>query len=163
MGFFDKKKGKELQMNDKKFDAFLNECYEELIKKQDSLMKKYNLGKYDEYWFDQETEVIQFKTDGKVGLEFYFTSIGSWSGKSNSWMWAWANESVTEELRTKSATIKELAGITGRDFFEKEAFEADEVRAHELTSMAVHHLNALGMYIAPSKDLKIFIALIKEK
>ena len=163
MGLFDKLKNKKQQMTDKEFNTFLDNCYQELEEKQNLLMSEYNLGKYGKYWFDQITETIQFKEDGKVELEFYVVLIGSWSSKSNSWMWAWANKSITEELRSKSIKIKELANYTGFNVFEKEAFEADEAMAHELTSMAVHYLNALGMYIVPSDNLKSFLALIKLK
>ena len=150
-------------MTDKEFDAFLDKCYQELKSKQDLLFSDYGLGKYDEYWFDQVAESIQFKKDGKVELEFIAIPVGSWSGKSNSWMWAWANNSITEELKQKALKIKGLAEYTGFDVFEKEAFEADEIMAHELTAMAVHHLKAIGMYIVPSENLKTFLALIKLK
>ena len=163
MGLFGKLKNKKAQMTDKEFDTFVATCYQELKEKQDSLMSKNNLGAYDEYWFDQITETIQFKEHGKVELEFHIVMIGSWSSKSNSWMWAWANSSITEELRSESSKIKELASLTGFSVFERESFEADEVMAHELTSIAVHHLNALGMYIVPSDNLKSFLALIKLK
>ena len=154
MGLFDKRKSKKAQMTNKEFDAFLAKCFQELKNKQDALMGKYNLGKFDSFWFDQIAETIQFKDNENVELEFHVVPVGSWSSKSNSWMWAWANKSLTDELGSKAMKIKELASYTGYNTFEKEAFEADEAMAHELTSMAVHHLNALGMYIVPSDNLK---------
>lgn len=150
-------------MTDNEFEKFLDICYGELENKQELLFSQYNLGEYDEYWYDQATESIQFKEAGKVRLVFTIVPIGSWSGKSNTWMWAWANQSITDELRSQSAKIKDLANYTGYDIFVQEGFNADEVMAHELTSMAVHYLNALGMYIVPSDTLKSFLALIRLK
>ncbi|MDD2376130.1 MAG: hypothetical protein PHD15_00510 [Clostridia bacterium] len=149
------------KLTDKEFDQFLDKCYKELENKQALLFSDYDLGKYDEFWYDQTTESIQFKKAGKVESEFIIIPIGSWSSKSNSWMWAWANTSITDELKLKSIKLKELAEYTGLKIFDKEAFEADEYRAHELTSIAVHYLNALGMYIVPSNNLKSFLALVR--
>jgi hypothetical protein len=149
------------KMTDTEFDAFLDNCYQALQSKQSLLLKKYRVGKFEDYWFDQETESLQFKNAGKVKLEFTIVPIGSWSAKSHSWMWAWANRSLTDSLRSQSEVIKGLAAHTGYGIFENEAFEAEESMAHELTAMAVFHLNALGMYIVPSGDLKTFLALMK--
>jgi len=149
-------------MTKEEFNDFINNCYKECEAKQQALIKDFNLTSYDAYWFSQSTETLQFKNDGKVELEFTVVSIGSWSGESNSWMWAWANESLTEELRSKAAKIRELSDLTGYDIFNVDAFEADEALAHKLTAMAVHHLDALGMYIAPLDNLKTFLALIKK-
>ena len=146
------------------FNDFTDDCCKELENKQNALINDFDLIKYDAYWFDQSSESIQFKKDGEVGLEFIVVPIGSWSSASNSWMWAWANDSITEELRLKAEEIKELSELTGYDIFETEAFEADEDFAHELTAIAIHHLDALGMYIVPlDNHLKTFLALIEEK
>ena len=150
-------------MTDSEFDDFLDNCYDELEEKQALLFRDYNLGNYEEYLYDQVSATIQFKNSGIVELEFIIVPIGSWSSNTNTWMWAWANQSISEELRKKSANLKELAIFTGFGIFSKETFEADENMAHELTSMAVHHLGAMGMYIVPSNHLKAFQALIKIK
>jgi hypothetical protein len=148
-------------MTDNEFDVFLEDCYQELQDKQASLGKDYGIGSYGEYWLDQTTESIQFKDDGTVKLEFAIVPVGSWSSNGNSWQWAWANKSFTDSLKSQAEIIKGLASYTGFDIFEMGAFEADENMAHELTAMAVHYLDALGMYIVPSGNLKIFFALIK--
>lgn len=150
-------------MTDEEFDTFLGRCYQELEDKQALLLDNYSLGEYKNYWFDQIAETLQFKNAEEVELEFIVVPIGSWSDKSNSWMWAWANNTFTEEFKSKSVCLKGLADYTDFDIFNTEAFEADESTAHELAAMAVHHLNAMGMYIVPSNNLKTFLALVKVK
>lgn len=150
-------------MTDEEFDDFLGKCYQELVEKQSLLLDNYSLGEYEDFWFSQITETLQFKNAEEVELEFVVVPIGSWSDKSNSWMWAWANNSTPEEFKSKSVCFKDLAEHTGLDVFSTEAFEADESTAHELTAMAVHHIDAMGMYIVPSNNLKTFLALMKVK
>lgn len=150
-------------MTDEEFDKFLTECYQELENKQALLFENYNLGSYDSFWLDQTTQSLQFKNSEEVGLEFIVMPIGSWSSKSNTWMWAWANKSFTEEFKSNAIILKDLANTTGYDIFTEEMLEIDEFMAHELTAMAVHHIDAIGMYITPSNELKTFLALVKLK
>lgn len=162
MGLFGKGKKKK-EMTDREFEAFVDGCYEELKAKQEALMEKYRLGEYDEFWFDQPSGTLQFKRGEGVELAFNVVPVGSWSGNSNSWMWAWANESVDEALKAASMKIQGLADHTGYAVFTNGSFPAEELMAHELTAMAVHHLSALGMYIAPAGNLKTFLALMDLK
>ena len=159
MGLFSKKD----KSPTAKFEAFIDSCYQELIKKQKQLIKQYQLSAYDRFWIDQKTEILQFISDDEVKLEFYYLPVGSWSANSNSWMWAWANTSLTEELRAKATVFRELAELTNNSIFTTPSFEAEEITAHELTAMAVHHIDAPGMYIAPSGHLKTFVALLGVK
>lgn len=147
-------------MTDNQFDEYLDYCYENLEKKQDILLKEYGIGEFQEYWYDQESSKIQFKSDGKVVLEFIVVFIGSWSGKRNTWMWAWANNSMTNETKDLSSVLKELKSITGFGIFTKEYFDCDEAMAHELTAFSVEHLKARGMYISPDGKSKLFMALM---
>ena len=150
-------------MTNEEFDDFVANCYQELVSKQDILLKNYNLGAYDSYWFNQIAGTIEFKNMGEVKLEFAVIEVGSWSSKSNSWMWAWANNSLIEEFKAKSLCFKDLYNKTGINIFNERGFQVDEYMAHELTAMAIHHINALGMYIVPTNDLKIFFALVELK
>lgn len=147
-------------MTDEELLKFKEDCFKEVENKQVALITKYNLGKYDEYLYDQSKNIIKFRKNGKLKSEFIFIPVGSWL--DNIWLWAWADESVTEELRLESARLKELFEITGMDLFKTESFEIpDENLIHEITAITVHHLNALGMYLAHD-DNKLFLALMKK-
>ncbi|MBA2937418.1 hypothetical protein HZF08_03810 [Paenibacillus sp. CGMCC 1.16610] len=148
-----------MKMTDSQFDEYLELCYENLQKKQEILLTEYGLGNFQEYWYDQETSKIQFKNEGKVMLEFSVVFIGSWSSESNTWMWAWANNSMTDQTRAQSSALKEIESITGIGIFTKQCFNCDEAMAHELTAFSVEHLKANGMYISPDGKSHVFMAL----
>lgn len=149
-----------MSMTDNQFDEYLDYCYENLEMKQEVLRKEYGIGDFQDYWYDQESSKIQFKSDGKVMLEFSIVFIGSWSNKSNTWMWAWANNSMINGIKEQSSVLKELTYITGFDTFTREYFDCDEAMAHELTAFSVEHLKAKGMYISPDGMSKVFMALM---
>jgi hypothetical protein len=139
-------------MNDDEFGCFLDEATEELRQKQDSLTTQHGFGSYSRWWFEQETQVLQFFDErDALRLEADIIDIGSFSPQSNTWLWAWANVSVLPALREKSGKIKELEAVTGYALFgDANTFEADGPMAWELAALAVKHLGAMGCYRAPS-------------
>jgi hypothetical protein len=139
-------------MTDEEFDNFVAEANEELEQKQDQLSKDHGLGSFARWHFNQETGLLQFFGENdRPAVEADVIAIGSYSSKSNTWKWAWSNESILPPLREKSARLKELEGLTGIALFNEEStFEVDEAMAWELAAIAVKHLKALGCYRAPS-------------
>ena len=150
-----------MAMTDEELDAFISRCVENLQVKNEHLRTAYGLGTFKRWFFSQQTGLLQFSDErGHVKMEAVYTYIGSFSTKSNTWQWGWANVSILEPLREKSAKLKELSQITGAPVFETPGFAGDEAMAWELSAMAVEHLGALGCYRAPSDHLYIFMAIV---
>jgi len=153
-------------MSDAEFQEFLDAATAELRQKQETLSNEYGLAEAATWGFDQASEKLQFFDEQKrMVVEADVIDAGSFSPKSNSWKWAWANESVLPPLRKKAERLKELEDITGIELFGNPlAFEIDdESMAWELTAMAARHLGALGCYRAPAKgdSPMIFLLIMK--
>ncbi len=150
-------------MTEKELEIFLNECYNEFEEKQQTLLEQYGISQFEEYWYDQQTSILQFKDAGRVQLEFKIIFIGTWAPQQATWLWAWGNASMMDHVQQESAKLKELAEITGFDeFIEPLLEDTDEIMAYEAAAMAVHHLKALGMYKVPGDTSHLFLALINE-
>ena len=79
-------------MTDEEFETFLSSAYEELAHKQNFLVERYGFGTRKRWWFDQTTEELQLFDDAdNVVIEADVIEIGTYSPKSNTWKWAWAN------------------------------------------------------------------------
>lgn len=150
-------------MTNEQFDNYLDECYEKLESKQQKFLESYEIDRFDEYWYDQEHGILQFKIDNQVKLEFNVVFIGSWSSLSNSWMWSWANESMIDSARSESVFLKGLQNKTGSEVFANPFFECDEEMAYELTAFAVDYSNAIGMYMSPDESSSLFMAVISPR
>lgn len=147
-------------MTDDEFNAFAERATKELNQKQASLIESYRIGHYKDFWFDQTTGRLQFKDKkGRVVVEASVTPIGSFSMKSNTWQWSWANESLVESLREKAERLMGLGSLTGMNVFQMPTFAADEQMAWELAAMAVYHLQSLGCYRMPAKQSQLFVAI----
>ncbi len=142
-------------MTDSEFEDYLDHANDDLQRKQDALQKEYRIGSFARWWFEQATAKLQFFDDkDHLSLEADIIDIGSYSQNSNTWKWAWSNETVLPELRVKSEKLKELEAITGFDLFGNgSAFEIDsEDMAWEFTALAVQYLGTIGAYRAPSSS-----------
>lgn len=140
-------------MNDIEFQDFLDSANAELRLKQEGLKNEFGLGSASRWHFDQATGNLQFFDENdQLALEADVISVGSYSPTSNSWKWAWSNDTVLPWLRQRAERLKELEDATGIELFGYEnAFEVDdEAMAWELTAMSVKHLGAVGCYRAPS-------------
>lgn len=147
-------------MTEAGFEQLVAKWLEDLRAKQATLQNVYGLGKFDRYDRDGDEGVIRFSNAGDDRtLVADATDIGSYSCETRTWMWAWANDSVSESGRAKSARLKTLADLTGMGLFREAHFDADEYLAWELAAAAVHHLGAVGCYRAPLDQLWIFLTI----
>jgi hypothetical protein len=144
------------------FDEYLAASVAELQEKQDLLAETYGLGRHARFWFDQPSGTLEFR-DAKEQphLTAEIVPIGSYSAKSGTWMWAWANKSILPALRQRAERFRELASVTGMDFFAREVMNAEPEMAWEIAAMAVRHIGAMGAYRAPGEASDLYLAIIK--
>ena len=151
-------------MTDDEFDAFLGRAVEELERKQDVLGSAYGVGTYASFWFDQESASLEFRdADGKPHLNARIVPLGSHSGKSDTWMWAWGNESILPTLRVLAEPLKELATETGQSVLRERTLNVTPEMPWELTALSVQHLGALGAYRARGRDSDLYLAIMDVK
>ncbi|PPE75196.1 hypothetical protein C3942_05850 [Solimonas fluminis] len=140
-------------MTEEEFEAFVDAAHDELHDKQQALADRHGIGKFARWWFDQNIGRLQFfDADDRLALEAEVIEAGSYSPRSNTWMWAWANPSLLAPLRERASRLRALEELTGYEIFGRDhAFEIeDEAMAWELAAIAVKHLGAMGCYRAPS-------------
>jgi len=138
---------------------YVDDCYDELEKKQSTLLEQYKLDAYDSFDYNMTTGRIQYFQGTIVKVEADFIPIGSLNEEDLTWMWAWENPSVTGELREKSISIKKLANRIGDELFENSTFQSNEGTAWEIAAMASNHFNSQGVFAAPLSGLLIFLSL----
>lgn len=144
-----------MTMTDDEFQSFVGTANAELLAKQKVLAEEYGLGSAKRWWFDQATANLQFfDAEDNLSIETDVIDVGSYSPISNSWKWAWGNDSVLPSLRQRAEKLKELEAITGFEIFgEKDPFSVnDESMAWELTAISLKHLGAVGCYRCPLSD-----------
>src|SRR4051794_19877636 len=92
----------------KDFPKHLDQLLPEFIEKQKVLGKKWGIDDCERWDVDQDKGIITFintkaghkKVVGKVQI------IGTFNSANNSWLWAWANGSVDNEIKKDALKVK---------------------------------------------------------
>jgi hypothetical protein len=151
-------------MDDDEFNLFADSAVGELQAKQHFLHVKYRFGLSARWEFDANAATLKFfdKNDG-LHLSCSIIEVGTFSVETLTWKWAWSNRWLPPKLRERAIPLKQLQGVTGREFFGSEAapFSADQAMARKLAAISVRHLSSLGCYKAAVRDgrLHAFLAL----
>jgi hypothetical protein len=149
-------------MDDEEFDLFMQQSYEEWEQKQEYLTKTYRLGKGGDYAYDTPSGELKFMDKaGKLRVQAATIPLGSYSAKSGTWQWAWANKSNPPAVRKQAEKLKELFKRTGMDVFKMPTIEIDEPMVWELVAMCVSHLEAEGSYAMPAGQLTVLVAIME--
>ena len=146
-------------MEDKALDQFLKKCREEIGQKQNALNRSVAFNTYTRYVFKQKDQSLELTKEDGSKLVCKITCIGSWNAKENSWVWAWANENLSDETRKAADPLKSLEKETGYQIFINGGFECEQAVAIDLAFAGVHALNAKGIYRIQIEDSFVFLAI----
>lgn len=147
-------------MTEAQFEEFLERCVADAQQKNDVLDAEYGLNSFARWDDDGDCEVLVFSNPGQPDiLEAKRTAVGSYSLRTQTWLWAWANESLTDAAREKASQLRRLAERTGMRVFSDPHIPCDEDLAWELVAAAVDELGSLGCYREPVGYLWIFVAI----
>lgn len=126
-------------------------------------LSKYKAGEHERWDWYQETAKLIFSHKGKPQVEADIHFSGTYSTKSETWMWAWANESLDERVKSSSRQVKEIGEDLGLKQLVAGRYSATEVDGWEMTSVLAKHLNAIGVYRTQSDNGFIYMVVTKAK
>lgn len=135
--------------SEQSFYAFIDSCVAELEAKQADLLARYNMGRQARWWFDPASSELVLYNDPKIKIDLraHVVVLGSFAPEESSWLWGFANKTLSPAQQAACAPVKALAEQFGvEDFNQAEAFEIEPGMAWELAAMACHSLNLLGVY-----------------
>lgn len=135
----------------KEFNRLISKAVSFLEKRQTRLWKKFRIGEYERFDWDQETGQLLFSHSGKPRVIVDIVFVGSVSTRSNTWLWSWANDSYLENVKSR---MREVRGYGAQHRLLKLAaahWSATEQDGWEMTAVASLLLDAVGAYRSPSE------------
>lgn len=112
------------------------------------------------WYFDAERRILRFYDDESgPSVVADATVIGSFSRKTNTWKWGWANEGYSEESRAASRPIQVFGEVRGIRTLSEAHWPAEEVDGWEVAQIAARLLDAEAIYRAPMEHLHFFMLL----
>ena len=138
------------------FDELSKVAYTYLNEQQEICEKEYLLSKHEEWHYYQETGLLTFSNFGKPYLNINYESVGTISLISNTWLWAWANNSIWPNVSTEILAVKDYGIKYDFKKIVEAKWEADLYDGWEMTVISAYLLNAKGAYRPPNAEENIF-------
>ena len=141
------------------FERLLDSSVSFLDTQQEVFRRDFRLGDHERWDWDQTRAQLTFSNAGKVALICDIAFVGSISTASNTWMWAWANDSLEEGVK---AGMRELCEYGEEQGFEKLAggyWDASEEDGWRMTAIAAKFFGAIGAYRTPSDQGFTFMVI----
>ena len=131
-----------------------NNAYHDLIcssfsylqDKQDDFMEEFKINDHERWDWHQETGALVFSHNGKAQVEAKVSFSGSVSTHSDTWMWAWSNDSLLEDIKADSRRIRLLGEKHNYKNLVSSLWPAKENDGWEMTAIMAKELGAIGAY-----------------
>jgi hypothetical protein len=126
----------------------LDAC-EYLTARQEELKNRYGLSTYRRYDWDQDEGTIVFSNGGMANLLADIHFVGSVSARTNTWLWSWANRSVSCRVSHLVREVRQYGELHGLAQLIEPYWSAGEVEGWEMTSVSAYLLKTQGAYRTP--------------
>lgn len=138
--------------SDLSFEDLSRKAYAYLQEKQQYCQSVFKLGEYERWYYDQSTGILTFSDNGVNKLHIEFEDAGSFSLKSNTWLWAWDNPHVPEKVKSEITIVRDFGEARNFEPLIKPKWEGEEYDAWKMTAIAAYLMQAKGAYRAPSSN-----------
>lgn len=138
------------------FQEFVTQSMIDLKIKQESFINDFSINEFNSWYYDQPSGVFTFSTESTM-LFFQFQIIGSFSLKTKTWLWSWANNNTYPNVKLDALRVKNFGHSNRYQKLIEESWPAEEVDGWEMLAVANVVLQPLGVYRIPSDDLFMFI------
>ena len=145
--------------DDEAFARLVEESNEYLEARQEELWSKFELEECESYNWNQESGELTFFRDGEARVVADIQFSGSFSTRSNTWLWSWANSSLLEAVKTGVREVRELGSRTGFLKLAAAHWRATEEDGWDMTAITARLLGAVGAYRSPGEGGATFMVI----
>ena len=142
----------DLKIKKENLTNFISNTLNNMKTKQDNMLRTYNFGRRNNQFifFPNHKKFYMFdKTTGTAFFEAQFQVVGTFSPKSSTWRFAWANRYVPNDLKKTSIRLKEFGESNDLEIFSHPKVK-DEKLSALFTAISMRLSNAKGYYVVPA-------------
>lgn len=134
-----------------KWTEFVQSCSERLSVKQENLRQQYKIDEHKRWDWDLDNRTLIFSNDGVAAVTAEIDFVGSISTTSNTWLWAWANSSLSDLTDNISMHVSKVGAESNFVKLTTPLWPADEVDGWQMTAVCADILDCKGAYRTPSE------------
>jgi hypothetical protein len=134
--------------NGSTYDHYVREARALLKERQEQLTKDYDLGEWERYDWNQDRQELVGTPKVIAKVQF----VGSYSKLSNTWRWAWANDTVLPDVKTDIVRVKQLGVEKRWSQLSQPQWSGTQRDGWDMTGVALRVLDARGAYRSPDEN-----------
>jgi len=142
------------------YEQFAGEKCHELMRIQEEFKEKFGIDHYEHWTYDAELELLRLYNDDNDQLYLKYTPVGTFSLKSETWMWSWFNEHSIEPSKDNVLAVKDFGIEKDYSKLIDGTFPADEYDCWEFAAIAFDILDGMGLYRVATEKLHIYMLII---
>ncbi len=151
-------------MNQIQYLELLEESRIYLDTQQAECDQEFRLNQFNRMDYEQETGRMIFSDVGVIPrVVADYQIVGSLSGRTNTWLWAWDNPYLLENTIQDIWEVKEFGDINDIEKLKSPKWEATEQDAWDMTAIAAYLLKARGAYSFLLDDIRVFVIFTRIK
>jgi hypothetical protein len=137
------------------FKAFLQGGMEGLRIQTEAHQRVWRLGKSERWDFSQNTGELVFTFPDMI-VRAPAQIIGSFDSREGSWMWAWANSSISDSLTLDSVRVRKYGAQHHLRRLTKPTWPAEEMDGWHMAGLANRLCESNGVYRGPAGTTFVF-------
>lgn len=150
----------QLEVSEAEFGELARQACDRCQVRQDAVMRAWPLVESGAWFYDGLTRTIRFFEDPAApGVVADVTVVGSFSQRSHTWLWSWANSEYSASERAKVEPLRTFGEVRGIERFHRGQWPAEEIDGWEVTQIAADLYGADAIYRAPMDHLFVFMLL----
>jgi hypothetical protein len=149
-----------LELNEAAVRVLLDHAYAWTKERQATAHRKFDMGAHQRWDADYDTGRFTLGSPGHPAVLADLQVVGTFSQKSNSWLWSWDNQVMEPGLVREVARLRVLGEVRGIPLL-KQAYQenVDEADGWERASLACYLLGHEAVYRAPMDHRFLFMIL----
>ncbi|MBW7674217.1 DUF6882 domain-containing protein [Chryseobacterium chendengshani] len=143
------------------YEEFADEKCQSLMQIQEEFREKFGIDRYELWHYDAELELLRLYNDDQDQLFLKYIPIGTFSLKSETWMWSWYNEYAAEPSKENVLVIKDFGIKNDYHKLVEGTFSADEFDCWEFAAICFDKLDGIGVYRLTTEKLHSYLLVNK--
>jgi hypothetical protein len=145
-------------MDPEQFSVYRHEAVHELMRLNELCEEQFRISSWPRWDYDFERGTLTFSQDDVPKVRASIHVIGTTSISGKTWMWGWANESLSANVTKAVARVRAFGEAEDIDELKAAELPDDEYLGWEMTAVAAKVLGAKGAYRCPGKNGFVYVA-----
>lgn len=141
------------------YKDYSQEIFHEFIDLQNRFRADFGIDDFDSWYYEQAIELLTL-SKGNDHSYFKYVPVGTFSNKTNTWLWSWANQHSIEKTKKITLQVKEFGIQNNFDLLIDKHFECERNDGWTFTAISQKILGGIGGYRVEADHLTIYFLVI---